>query len=422
MKANLRFPSAICVSILTGLVSAAGVSAQTLFTPGGTVGVSNTSGVGVGTSSPLAGSLQISYNGDVFVRLAPNSGANNRESIVDFWSTFDNHPDNGVRRTAIIRAGFDGGVWGSEFLSFHVGGSDDAQTHPVERMRLRPGHGGSLKIRITNPAYMDDYFGLQAGGPIETRVEDASSWIRFHDPADSYYSAGYNRADRNFRINYGAYPGETTDFVMDSLGRVGLGASNPGAQLDVLSPDFLISRFFGSSAGNHAVQVNNSVFSLNVGIAANPATAGVGYLWSSSGKFMIGSDGAPTLMVDGMSNGKVGIGTTTPSHTLSVNGVIKTKEVIVETSGWSDHVFADDYPLASLSEIEAHIDEAGHLPGIPSANEVAEHGVSVGKMQAKLLEKIEELTLHLIEQEKTMKALEGRNLALEGRVREIEGL
>ena len=99
--------------------------------------------------------------------------------------------------------------------------------------------------------------------------------------------------------------------------------------------------------------------------------------------------------------GNVGIGTTSPTEKLSVNGKIRAKEVIVDT-GWSDYVFAKDYKLASLSEVEQHIQTQGHLPGVPSAQEVAEKGVSVGDMQSLLLAKIEELTLHVIHQEKTL--------------------
>jgi hypothetical protein len=99
--------------------------------------------------------------------------------------------------------------------------------------------------------------------------------------------------------------------------------------------------------------------------------------------------------------GNVGIGTANPTHKLSVNGSIRAKEVIVDT-GWSDYVFAEDYRLAPLSEVETHIRAKKHLPGIPSAAEVAEGGVSIGDMQARLLAKIEELTLHQITQEKRL--------------------
>jgi len=102
--------------------------------------------------------------------------------------------------------------------------------------------------------------------------------------------------------------------------------------------------------------------------------------------------------------GNVGIGTTNPTQKLSVAGTIRAYAVVVDT-GWSDYVFDKDYRLAPLSEVEAHIKAERHLPGIPSAAEVAEHGVSVGDMQSKLLAKVEELTLHLIAQEKEIAAL-----------------
>jgi hypothetical protein len=103
------------------------------------------------------------------------------------------------------------------------------------------------------------------------------------------------------------------------------------------------------------------------------------------------------------SMGNVGIGTTNPTQKLSVSGTVRAKEVIVD-SGWSDYVFDKSYKLKALSDTEAFIKAEKHLPGLPSAREVAEHGVSVGEMQAKLLAKIEELTLHQIEQEKRLGA------------------
>ncbi len=72
------------------------------------------------------------------------------------------------------------------------------------------------------------------------------------------------------------------------------------------------------------------------------------------------------------SSGNVGIGTTAPRNALDVNGVIRAKEVKIEASPWPDYVFAPDYKLPTLQEVARHIEENRHLPGIPSAAEVAD--------------------------------------------------
>jgi hypothetical protein len=113
------------------------------------------------------------------------------------------------------------------------------------------------------------------------------------------------------------------------------------------------------------------------------------------------------------SGNKVGIGTANPQYLLSVSGVIGAKEVIVTNTGWSDYVFLAGYRLRPLPEVEAYIGQHHHLPEIPSEAEVKENGVSMGEMQSKLLAKIEELTLHLIEQEK-------ENARLRERVERLE--
>ncbi|MDR2911045.1 MAG: hypothetical protein LBV47_06745, partial [Bacteroidales bacterium] len=82
---------------------------------------------------------------------------------------------------------------------------------------------------------------------------------------------------------------------------------------------------------------------------------------------------------------------------LTVDGVFVANRIEVKTNVWSDFVFSKDYKLPALNEVKVHIEEHKTLPGIPSEAEVKEAGINVGEMQAKLLQKIEELTLYVIE-------------------------
>ncbi|SHJ68406.1 tail fiber protein [Aquimarina spongiae] len=106
--------------------------------------------------------------------------------------------------------------------------------------------------------------------------------------------------------------------------------------------------------------------------------------------------------------GNVGIGTNTPDAKLTVKGKIHTQEVKVDLAGAvaPDYVFLDDYNLKTLDEVSQHIQEKGHLPNIPSAKQMEKEGVNLKEMNLKLLEKIEELTLYTIAQEKRIQALE----------------
>jgi len=114
-----------------------------------------------------------------------------------------------------------------------------------------------------------------------------------------------------------------------------------------------------------------------------------------------------------VTNGNVGIGTANPTNELAVNGTIKAKEVVVTLDGWADDVFEDGYPLMPLEQVQQYIDTNGHLPDVPSARQVAEGGVKMGEMQATLLRKVEELTLHMIE-------IKRENAVLHKRVAELE--
>ena len=131
--------------------------------------------------------------------------------------------------------------------------------------------------------------------------------------------------------------------------------------------------------------------------------------------------------------GNVGINTTNPTAPLTVNGNVlignpsavtmptgyklyvetgilteKVKVAVKGTSNWADFVFDKNYNLPKLSEVEQFINTNKHLPGIPSASEMVNKGNDLGEMDARLLQKIEELTLYIIKLEKDFNELKNK--------------
>ncbi len=114
----------------------------------------------------------------------------------------------------------------------------------------------------------------------------------------------------------------------------------------------------------------------------------------------------------------VSIGTTSLPYGYkpAVDGKIICEEVKVKDSGsWPDFVFLAGYDLMPLPDVERYIAEHQHLPGVPSAEEVAADGQSLGETQALLLQKIEELTLYVIEMDRENQVLKTRVANLENR-------
>lgn len=190
-------------------------------------------------------------------------------------------------------------------------------------------------------------------------------------------------------------------------GNVGVGIIDPEEKLHVKG-DVKFSRLTGGAnfikinsdaGGNYITGDDPGTNQKHLFIQVSPTGPGKTdrHLYFRAGKTANG-DLITRMVIKG--NGNVGIGTTSPGNwKLAVNGNIRAKEIKVET-GWSDFVFKEDYHLPTLEEVEQHINEKGHLKDIPSAKEVVENGIFLGEMDAKLLQKIEELTLYTIQQQK----------------------
>ncbi len=149
----------------------------------------------------------------------------------------------------------------------------------------------------------------------------------------------------------------------------------------------------------------------DAGIFFSDGTAGSGAN-ASAGLVIAPFGGGSGIRIN--KNGEVGIGTPLTANTqhnykLAVNGIIGAKEVKVEitSDAWYDFVFDKNYKLMSLADLEKYLNKNKHLPNVPSATDVDnDGGVLMGDMQAKLLQKVEELTLYIIEQNKRIEELE----------------
>lgn len=202
----------------------------------------------------------------------------------------------------------------------------------------------------------------------------------------------YNAGDV-FNVRHGI----NSRLTIDENGRVGLGTPNPGSKLDVNGNASIDGAIFA-----HAFE-SNTIAPSGGSISFYGAYSSIRVGTDHSLNIDVYNSGTPLNALKVAQNGNIsvngniGIGTTSPSERLSVNGNISTKKLIITQTGWSDYVFHKEYMLKSLSDIEAFIKKNKHLPDIPSAAEVEKNGISVGDNQALLLKKIEELTLYVID-------------------------
>lgn len=315
----------------------------------------------------------------------------NTHTSGDFFGRIhmDNNPGDDAPSTYITEAYF-------EYKSSATLGAPD----------MNPGgRGGLLTLApsLNNPAETDHQLYFNADGIYNRRGgANAASWAgAWHKLLTSEDISG----TPNFVSKFTA-PNKLGDSqIFDDGSVVGINTATPGARLDV--------------NGTFRAQGNASLASnLTVGGTASVAgalTAGstaavTGHLSANGGASVNNNfdvTGTSTM------RGAMAISSTSlnpafaAGYALSVEGKIITDEVFVALKGdWPDYVFASDYQLPNLSETEAFIAENKHLPGIPSAAEVQQKGgVELGEMNRLLLQKIEELTLLLIEQQKQIDAL-----------------
>lgn len=244
-----------------------------------------------------------------------------------------------------------------------------------------------LRAWTTNPGNAAGYYGLELGVP----------------PAD----AGGPAKHLMFATNY------ALRMVLLNNGNVGIGATNPLAQLHVKAANAYALRLEGAQTlqtFNHTdgkeyaylrawtTNPGNSASYHGLELGVPPADAG-----GPAKHLMFATNYALRMVI--LDNGNVGIGTNTPTQKLAVNGTVRAKELIVET-GWADFVFAKNYRLRPLREVERFIQAHHHLPDIAPASEIQQQGMAVADATTKLMQKVEELTLYAIRQDKELRRMQ----------------
>jgi len=220
-------------------------------------------------------------------------------------------------------------------------------------------------------------------------VRDAggSDWVtaRIHNAIgidNSYLTPKVNTKtwwERDPYNNIQSWGNSSETYMSLISGKLGIGTTSPDSKLAI------------KDATNNQLSLTNTT----------------GNSWQfrtgDTGSMIFKDDGVERLRID--ASGNLGIGTSNPgTWKLAVMGKIRAEEIKVET-GWADYVFKNDYKLPTLEEVEQHIKEKGHLINIPSEKEVAADGIELGEMNKLLLEKIEELTLYVIELNKELNHL-----------------
>ncbi|MEI6556392.1 MAG: hypothetical protein WCL70_12450 [Paludibacter sp.] len=280
----------------------------------------------------------------------------------------------------------------------------------------------NIKLDVGGSASVDTEFSISGSGAVngiggeihiynsaKTGVGEMSRWSIYN------MNGGYGNS-----LQFWAYDDHNTynhRVTFQDDGNVGIGVPHPNFKLDVDGDMQIISnRKIGHNLNDvFTYDTDKSMGHYSLGWFADSKTIAAGpALWMSGyGGVKLFTHGLQRFAIS--ENGKIGIGITRPDEflattpteeLLTVNGTIHAREVKIDLStNLADYVFDKNYQLMPLNKVEEYVNANNHLPEIPSAAEVKNKGMNMGEMQNKLLQKVEELTLYVIEQQKQIDQL-----------------
>lgn len=369
---------------------------------------SNTGNVGIGTT-PLRGRLEIAGRVGATVALfgsdAFGVGISSNNPEIGF-NYFYNNGTYTIKAGYAANLGMDpsnGNLYIGNFNN-NQSASDFGTISGYQNV-LTITQSGRLGIKNTAPTFELDITGQQrvTGPPLSSpglagNLTGGGSFFinnNNNDRKSMRFSATTIQASESYIATSGSF---AIPLLLNPYGgNIGIGNSDPVAPLS-----------FNSILGNK-ISLWNSSATAQYGIGIQPGT--LQFYTAGMDKMAFGY-GSSTAFTETMSfypgSGQLGIGTANVGgYKLAVNGNIRSKELVVET-GWADYVFDEDYKLPTLAEVEKFILQNKHLPNIPSAEEIQTNGLKLGDVQTKMMAKIEELTLYIIEQNKKIELLEQR--------------
>ncbi|KAF2080629.1 tail fiber protein [Flavobacterium sharifuzzamanii] len=267
--------------------------------------------------------------------------------------------------------------------------------------------------------------GVPGSGTYSTSLT-FSPWENVENSGEKNHQLNFNNGGVFYRNAYpmdAQWGGWKQLLITDENGNLGIGTNFPMSKLSVYG-----SVTMGGGVGNNTLPrplINAGTLpygeirgysgagdlyddgflrlSAGAGTASNVKSfidlSGYSNVPDMNGNIVFGTYGAERMRID--RNGYVSIGTSAPDALLTVKGTIHSSEVKVDLNFPApDYVFANDYKLKTLDEVEDYIKGNSHLPEIPSAKEFEKNGINISEMNMALLKKIEELTLYMIEMKK----------------------